>query len=170
VCQVSSWKLAREVARSGELGIISGTAMDVVLLRWMQDGDPDGLYRRALAAFPDQDMVKRFMDKYYIEGGKPADKPYRGLQMWTLGASQELREACVLGNFAEVGTENARSLSLILSSALAPPTGVAGGVQRSGWELRGGAAGGFCIAVVFIEADSLLKSGEAMSAECVCSC
>jgi len=100
--QVSSWKLAREVARSGELGIISGTAMDVVLLRWMQDGDPDGLYRRALAAFPDQDMVKRFMDKYYIEGGKPADKPYRGLQMWTLGASQELREACVLGNFAEV--------------------------------------------------------------------
>ena len=113
VCQVSSWKLAREVARSGELGIISGTAMDVVLLRWMQDGDPDGLYRRALAAFPDQDMVKRFMDKYYIEGGKPADKPYRGLQMWTLGASQELREACVLGNFAEVGTENARSFSHI---------------------------------------------------------
>jgi len=107
--QVSSWKLAREVARSGELGIISGTAMDVVVLRWLQDGDPNGIYRRALAAFPDQDMVKRFMDKYYIEGGKAADKPYRNLQMWTLDASQELREACVLGNFCEVGTSHTRS-------------------------------------------------------------
>jgi hypothetical protein len=83
--------------------------MDVVVLRWLQDGDPNGIYRRALAAFPDQDMVKRFMDKYYIEGGKAADKPYRNLQMWTLDASQELREACVLGNFCEVGTSHTRS-------------------------------------------------------------
>jgi hypothetical protein len=31
--------------------------------RWMQLGDPNGIYRRALAAFPDQAMVKRYMDK-----------------------------------------------------------------------------------------------------------
>jgi len=100
--QVSSWKLARELARSGELGIISGTAMDVVVLRWLQDGDPGGLYRKALAAFPDQGMAQRFIDKYYVEGGKAADKPYAPLQMWQLDASQALREACVLGNFCEV--------------------------------------------------------------------
>ena len=100
--QVSSWKLARELARAGELGIISGTAMDVVVLRWLQDGDPGGLYRKALAAFPDQGMAQRFIDKYYIEGGKPKDKPYAPLQMWQLDASQALREACVLGNFCEV--------------------------------------------------------------------
>jgi NAD(P)H-dependent flavin oxidoreductase YrpB (nitropropane dioxygenase family) len=100
---VSSWKLARELARSGELGIISGTAMDVVVLRWLQDGDPGGLYRKALAAFPDQGMAQRFIDKYYVEGGKAADKPYAPLQMWQLDASQALREACVLGNFCEVG-------------------------------------------------------------------
>jgi len=100
--QVSSWKLAREVARAGELGIISGTAMDVVLVRWLQDGDPGNLYRNALKHFPDQGMAQRIIDKYFIEGGKPADKPYRGLAMWTLDASQELREACVLGNFCEV--------------------------------------------------------------------
>jgi hypothetical protein len=29
----------------------------------MQLGDPNGIYRRALAAFPDQAMVKRYMDK-----------------------------------------------------------------------------------------------------------
>ena len=110
--QVSSWKLARELARAGELGIISGTAMDVVVLRWLQDGDPGGLYRKALAAFPDQGMAQRFIDKYYIEGGKAADKPYAPLQMWQLDASQALREACVLGNFCEVGTSAACSCIL----------------------------------------------------------
>ena len=29
----------------------------------MQLGDPNGIYRRALAHFPDQAMVKRYMDK-----------------------------------------------------------------------------------------------------------
>jgi NAD(P)H-dependent flavin oxidoreductase YrpB (nitropropane dioxygenase family) len=115
--QVSSWKLAREVARAGELGIISGTAMEVVLLRWMQDGDPDGLYRRALSHFPDQDMVKRFMDKYYIEGGKSKDQPYRPIQMWQLNPTQELREACVLGNFAEVCSHSARRHDRVCAAA-----------------------------------------------------
>lgn len=100
--QVSSWNLAREVSRSGELGVVSGTALDTVLCRWMQLGDPKGLYRRALSNFPDQLMVKRFMDKYYIEGGKDPSKSFKALPMWTLDYNQDLTEACVMGNFAEV--------------------------------------------------------------------
>jgi len=76
--------------------------MDVVLLRWLQDGDPGNLYRNALKSFPDQGMAQRFIDKYYVEGGKAAEKPYAPLQMWQLNASQALREACVLGNYCEV--------------------------------------------------------------------
>ena len=100
--QVSSWRLARELARAGELGIISGTAMDVVVIRWLNDGDPGNIYRNALAHFPDQGMAKRFIDKYFIPGGKKYDQPYMGLPMWTLEAGQTLREACVIGNFCEV--------------------------------------------------------------------
>eukprot|EP00288_Rhodomonas_lens_P018089 CAMPEP_0177704516 /NCGR_PEP_ID=MMETSP0484_2-20121128/8229_1 /TAXON_ID=354590 /ORGANISM="Rhodomonas lens, Strain RHODO" /LENGTH=593 /DNA_ID=CAMNT_0019215907 /DNA_START=219 /DNA_END=2000 /DNA_ORIENTATION=+ len=100
--QVSSWTLAREVARAGELGVISGTAMDMVITRWLQRGDPGGLYRRALKEFPDQEMVQRLLDKYFIEGGKPDDKPFKPLGMWVIEPSQALEEACVLGNFAEV--------------------------------------------------------------------
>jgi NAD(P)H-dependent flavin oxidoreductase YrpB (nitropropane dioxygenase family) len=119
---VSSWKLAREVARAGELGVISGTAMDVVVLRWLQDGDPGNLYRNALKHFPDQGMAQRFIDKYYVEGGKAADKPYKPLAMWTLDSTQELREACVLGNFCEVG-----SASFVECAVLRfPSTGVEG--------------------------------------------
>lgn len=100
--QVSSWRLARELARTGELGVISGTAMDVVIVRWLNDGDPGNYVRNALKHFPDQEMAQRCIDKYFIEGGKAADKPYSPIPMWTLDASQALREVCVLGNFVEV--------------------------------------------------------------------
>lgn len=36
--RISSWKLAREVSKKGELGVISGTAMDTILVRTLQDG------------------------------------------------------------------------------------------------------------------------------------
>lgn len=36
--RISSWQLAREVARQGELGVISGTAIDSVLVRELQMG------------------------------------------------------------------------------------------------------------------------------------
>src|SRR5689334_9103750 len=49
---VSGWKLARAVSQLGQLGVVSGTAIDTVLARRLEDGDPGGHVRRALAAFP----------------------------------------------------------------------------------------------------------------------
>ena len=101
--------------------MISGTAMDVVLLRWLQDGDPGGLYRRALASFPDQDMAERVLAKYFIEGGKAKDKPYKPLQMWVMEPSQELNEISVLGNYCEVSPPSPtpfRGTSLIRNTPL----------------------------------------------------
>ena len=43
---VSSWQLAKQVAMAGELGVISGTAIDSVVARRLQDGDPAGDIRR----------------------------------------------------------------------------------------------------------------------------
>uniref|UniRef100_A0A7S0YVK3 Nitronate monooxygenase domain-containing protein n=1 Tax=Hemiselmis tepida TaxID=464990 RepID=A0A7S0YVK3_9CRYP len=100
--QVSSWTLAREVNRAGELGVISGTAMETVLVRWLQMGDPGGIYKRALDRFPDQEMVKRVWDKYYVEGGKSDDTPFKNPAMWTIVPNSELEEATVLGNYCEV--------------------------------------------------------------------
>ncbi len=37
--RISSWQLAREVTRKGELGVISGTAIDSVLVRTLQEGE-----------------------------------------------------------------------------------------------------------------------------------
>ncbi len=99
---VSSWQLAREVSRAGQLGVISGTAMDAVLARRLQKGDPGGHMRRALAAFPDPAMAANVLDKYFIEGGKPEDAPFRPLPKLTLDTSRESEELCVVANFCEV--------------------------------------------------------------------
>jgi len=47
---VSSWPLARAVAANGQLGVVSGTAADVVLARRLQDGDAGGDAAQAHAA------------------------------------------------------------------------------------------------------------------------
>ena len=46
---VSSWQLAREVSRSGQLGVVPGSARDGDQARTRQDGGPGGHRRRALA-------------------------------------------------------------------------------------------------------------------------
>ena len=74
---VSSWQLAREVSLAGQLGVVSGTALDGVLARVLQDGDPGGHRRRAMAHFPSPAMAKRVLDAYFIEGGRKPGKPYR---------------------------------------------------------------------------------------------
>lgn len=99
---VSSWPLAKAVSQHGQLGVVSGTALEVVLARRLQDGDPDGSCRRALAAFPDQAMAKRILERYFVEGGKPADKPYRPIQKLTLDQPRDVIEITVVGNFVEV--------------------------------------------------------------------
>lgn len=99
---VSSWQLARQVSLAGELGVVSGTALDVVLARKLQDGDKDGHVRRALAAFPLPEVAEHVLERYFIEGGKEANKPYRPTP--TLGLKQNLasQELAVAGNFVEV--------------------------------------------------------------------
>jgi NAD(P)H-dependent flavin oxidoreductase YrpB (nitropropane dioxygenase family) len=73
---VSSWQLAKQVAIAGELGVISGTAIDSVVARRLQDGDISGDIRRAMSYFPNQKTIAEIMDRFYVEGGRADNKPY----------------------------------------------------------------------------------------------
>lgn len=97
---VSSWQLAREVSLAGELGVVSGTALDAVLARKLQDGDPGGHCRRALDAFPYPEMAERVWDKYFQEGGRQGS-PYRPIPTITLNPGQAVADLTVVGNFVE---------------------------------------------------------------------
>ncbi|MDR3721607.1 MAG: nitronate monooxygenase [Candidatus Acidoferrales bacterium] len=99
---VSSWQLAQAVSRLGQLGVVSGTALDQIFARRLQDGDPGGHMRRGLDYFPFPLMAERAWSKFYIPGGKPADMSYMKLPMHTKDTPRELNELCILANFVEV--------------------------------------------------------------------
>ena len=61
---ISGWALAREVSSLGQIGVVSGTALDSILVRKLWDGDPGGHMRRAIAAFPSQEIARSVLDRY----------------------------------------------------------------------------------------------------------
>ncbi len=99
---VSSWRLASVVAREGQLGVVSGTALDTVLARRLQDGDPEGDVRRALGAFPVSEVAQRVMTRYFRPGGRRPGAPYTPVPRLALRQNQRGQELAVLGNFVEV--------------------------------------------------------------------
>lgn len=61
---VSGWRLAREVSSLGHLGVVSGTALDTILIRRLASGDPGGHVRRAIAAFPAPERARQILQRY----------------------------------------------------------------------------------------------------------
>ncbi len=99
---VSGWPLARAVSRLGQLGVVSGTALDVVLARRLQLGDPGGNLRRALAHFPSSMAASRVLARYFLPGGKSREQPFRGVPMFTASPTIAQQELAAISGFAEV--------------------------------------------------------------------
>ena len=99
---ISNWRLAQAVSRLGHLGVVSGTALDQILARRLQDGDPGGHMRRGLDHFPDQGMADRVWHAYYVPGGKAPRDPYVPLPLQTKEGTRAFHELCIVANFVEV--------------------------------------------------------------------
>lgn len=99
---ISNWRLANAVSRLGQLGVVSGTGLDVVLARRLQDGDLGGDIRRALEAFPLPKLAQRVLDTYFVPGGKAVSDPYKLVGFHMLKKNPVLDELCVVANFVEV--------------------------------------------------------------------
>ncbi len=99
---VSGSKLARAVSRLGQLGVVSGTALDIVLARRLQAGDSGGDVRRALEHFPFPDMARRVLDRYFVPGGKPRGRSFLPVPRHSMQPHRSLTELVVLANFVEV--------------------------------------------------------------------
>jgi len=99
---VSSWQLARAVSQTGQLGVVSGTALDVVIARRLQDGDVGGHVRRALESFPVPAMAQRILDKYLLPEGRSAGQPYHPVPKLSMDTPVPGLELSIVSNFAEV--------------------------------------------------------------------
>lgn len=99
---VSGWHLARTVSCLGHLGVLSGTALDVIVIRKLQQGDPGGHLRRALSHFPNPAIAETILRRYYISGGKSARESFRRSPLPTAPLRRDLEELLIAANYCEV--------------------------------------------------------------------
>ncbi|ULH13915.1 nitronate monooxygenase (plasmid) [Deinococcus sp. KNUC1210] len=99
---ISGWRLARAVSMRGGLGVVSATCLDTLLVRGLQDGDPGGHLRRAMARFPLPDLAQQVERRYYRPQGREAGEPYALLPMHSGLGSAWNRALITLSSFVEV--------------------------------------------------------------------
>ena len=99
---VSSWVLARAVASRGQLGVVSGTGLDSILVRRLQDGDIGGHMRRAMAHFPFPDFAECALVRFFRSEGRTKSAPYKLIPLFRHPSDPERDRLLVLANFVEV--------------------------------------------------------------------
>ena len=99
---VSNWVLANAVSRAGQLGVVSGTCVDTILVRRLQDGDEGGHVRRAMAHFPIAGVCEDVLRRYFRTDGRPQGTPYKMLPVYKLHISLARQRITMLASFVEV--------------------------------------------------------------------
>ncbi len=99
---VSNWRLANAVARTGHMGVVSGTGMDTVLVRRLQDGDPGGSMRRGMERFPIPGVADAVLRRYFKAGGRAAGEPYALLPLLRQVIGPARQELIMLAAYVEV--------------------------------------------------------------------
>ena len=65
---VSNWLLARTNSSLGQLGVVSGVALERVITRRLQEGNE--IVKETLLEFPDKELADFVIRNYFIEGGR----------------------------------------------------------------------------------------------------
>ena len=97
---VSSYYLAKAVSMAGQLGVVSGTAIDAVMAMRLHYGDILGNVRRSLNNFPVKEIGQQMIDKFYNTNNKI--KQMFKFTMPSLNMSQEKENEIVTANFSEI--------------------------------------------------------------------
>ena len=98
---ISGWPLARAVAHAGQLGVVSGTAINTVFARRLQDQGVDATLQAVLDRFPVRSVVDDVLGQY-ASSRRSKNKPYRSVPMLTLRSPQRSIDLLVLSSFVEV--------------------------------------------------------------------
>jgi nitronate monooxygenase len=99
---VSNWTLARAVSLRGQLGVVSGTGIDNLFVRRLQDGDLGGHLRRAMESFPFPEIVSDVLERYFRPEGRAEGDPYTGLPLYRQVVTRAKDQVTILASYAEV--------------------------------------------------------------------
>ncbi len=103
---VSDWRLARSVSTAGQLGVVSGTAIDAVFARRLQKFGVDDALRSVLDRFPIRSIVDDVV-RQFTTVRRRANTPYQNLLMLTHRSKRRSTDLLVLAAFAEVAMAKA---------------------------------------------------------------
>lgn len=101
---VSGWRLAAAVARAGQLGVVSGTGIDNVFVRRLQDEGVSPGLRAVLERFPVPALVDATVARY---ARRPPGAPYRTAPPITHRRQGRAQDLTVLAAYAEVALAKA---------------------------------------------------------------
>jgi len=99
---VSDWRLARAVSLEGELGVVSGTGLNSMLVRRLQLADPGGHMRRALANFFDQSIAKKILDTFFVEEDEIENRHFKRTALPAIKLPVSVQRIYVVAGFVEV--------------------------------------------------------------------
>ena len=122
-CRVGGWR--GRLLGKGLLGVVSGTALERILVARLQDGDPGGHYRRALSAFPDRLLAAHIQERWLNVEHLEAAPTYPALPMHSHQTPVHLQQLTVVAAFCEVwlakqGHQNGIGVNLL--TKIEPPT------------------------------------------------
>ncbi len=98
---ISGWPLARAVARTGQLGVVSGTAIDTVFVRRLQDFGVDRSLQAVLDRFPLQAIVQEVLERFAATKRR-IGAPYKTIPMLTHRNTKSSQDLLVLASYVEV--------------------------------------------------------------------
>jgi len=99
---VSDWRLANAVARTGQLGVVSGTGIDTVFVRRLQDGDRGGHMCRGMERFPIRRAAAEALRRSHRPVGRTPGEPYAMLPLHRRAIAPAQQELTMLAAFVEV--------------------------------------------------------------------
>ena len=123
---VSPPRLAKEVSMlDGQVGqgTVTGAAVDIVVARKLQNGDPGGDYRRALDHFPFPEIAQLVLDEYFMLSDDSTPRIYKPTLRPSLEPSRLAIALLICANFATVwlakeGHENPISINYLEKMAM----------------------------------------------------
>ena len=99
---ISHWPLAKAVSTLGQLGVVSGAGIDIVLCHRLAEGDLNGDVRRALSHFPFPNVADQILQEYLLRRrDSPRAKATNRLPIWTANPTIQRIRLGVLGGFVE---------------------------------------------------------------------
>jgi len=97
---VSTFEMAGVVAAEGGLGVVSLTAAGIILARKLANGDENWL--NTLDQIPNRQIAQKIKERYFIEGGKPKEEPYKPAPAISYRSSDMAEWLNVAGAFVQV--------------------------------------------------------------------